>query len=221
MKPVPLTTYPRRLNGRNQLKKLRSAGRTPAVIYGGNQPAHMLEVSSRDLAALVAHSLAEFILVDLEIKEAENAQQRRLALIKEVQHHPLNGQILHVDFQEVTENQTVTVTVPLETIGEAFGVKQQGGALEHVLFHVKLQAVPRALPEVIYVDVTDLKLNETLTLGDVPIPEGVELLGDTSIPVATIKPPRVAEATATPAEAEAAAEEASPAPETEPESGGA
>ena len=88
---------------------------------------------------LIHHSVSENLLVDLDVKD--DARPKRLALVQEIQHHPLTGKVLHVDFHEVAENEKVTVQVPVETVGEAEGVKTEGGVLEHVLFKVKVRGL--------------------------------------------------------------------------------
>ena len=138
------------------------------------------------------------------------AKLRRLALVQEVQHHPLSGKVLHVDFHEVAENEKVTVTVPVETAGEAAGVKTGGGVLEHVLFKLKVRALPRDLPEVITVDVTPLEIGQSIHLGEIPLPPGVEVIGDRKVPVISVAAP-ITEAQ------EAAALEAATTPLAEPE----
>src|SRR6476660_4896718 len=135
MKSVPLNAAPRTEGRRAGAKKLRTAGRIPAVIYGRQAKPQSLEVDSREMENLIHHSVSENLLVDLAVKEDSRA--KRLALVQEIQHHPLNGKILHVDFHEVAENEKVTIKVPVETVGEAEGVKTGGGVLEHVLFKVR------------------------------------------------------------------------------------
>ena len=83
---------------------------------------------------------------------------------------PLTGKVLHVDFHEVAENEKVTVMVPVETIGEAEGVKTEGGVLEHVLFKIKVRGLPKDLPEVITVDVSHLKIGQAIHLGEIKAP---------------------------------------------------
>ena len=104
---------------RGGAKKLRDSGRVPAVIYGGKTKPQNLELKSKDLENLIQHSVSENILLDLAV-EGDGAKTR-LALLKEVQHHPLKSQILHVDLHEVAEDEKVTVMVPVETVGEAAG----------------------------------------------------------------------------------------------------
>jgi large subunit ribosomal protein L25 len=208
MKSVALKVFPRALARRAGVKKLRANGRVPAVIYGRRTDPQNLEIGLNEIEDLIHHSVSETILVDLAVEGGSEGQ--RLALVQEVQHHPLSGKVLHVDFHEVAENEKVTVTVPVETVGEAAGVKTGGGVLEHVLFKIKVRALPRDLPEVINVDVSLLEIGQSIHLHEIPLPAGVEVLGDKNIPVISVAAP-ITEAQ------EAAALEASTTPLAEPE----
>src|SRR5438067_1067783 len=132
MKTVPLNAQPRTQIRRGEVNKLRASGQIPAVIDGRNRQPQTLEVSARDLDNLILHSVSENLLVDLAVKG--DGTSNRLALVQDVQHHPLTGKILHVDLHEVSADEKVTITVPLETVGEPVGVKTGGGVLEHVTF---------------------------------------------------------------------------------------
>ncbi|HEY1173804.1 MAG TPA: 50S ribosomal protein L25 [Verrucomicrobiae bacterium] len=186
MKSVSLTAYPRTLSGRLSVKKLRAQGRVPAVIYGGQAKPENLEVTQKELENLIHHSVSENVLVDLNV----GGKASRLALLQDVQHYALTGSVLHVDFHEVSATEKVTILVPVETKGEAAGVKTGGGVLEHVLFKVKVKAFPKDLPEVIEVDVTNLQLNQTIHLGELPKIEGVEYVGDAKLSVISVAAPR-------------------------------
>jgi len=188
MKSVSLTAYPRTLTGRLDVKKLRAQGRVPAVIYGGQAKPESLELVQIELENLIHHSVSENVLVDLKVEGSASAS--RLALLQDVQHYALTGKVLHVDFHEVSATEMVTVTVPVETKGEAVGVKRDGGVLEHVLFKVKVKALPKDLPEIIEIDVTELAVGQTIHLGDLPKVEGVEYLGDAKISVISVAAPR-------------------------------
>jgi large subunit ribosomal protein L25 len=203
MKSVPLTAYARSATGRNAVRKLRAAGRIPSILYGRNRAAQSLELSERELDRLISDSASENVLLDLEI--AGDAPVKRLALIQEVQHDPLTGRVLHMDFHEVAPDEKVTITVPVETVGTAAGVKN-GGVLEHVLFKVKVRGTPADLPLLLEVDVSHLEMNQVLHLGEINVPSGVELLGDKNVPVITVAAPRT--------ETEEAAAEGTPAPGT-------
>ena len=140
---------------------------------------------------LVKHSVSENLLVDLAVKD--DSRPKRLALVQEIQHHPLSGKFLHVDLHEVAENEKVTIMVAVETEGEPEGVKTGGGVLEHVLFKIRVRALPKDLPEIITVDVSHLKLNESIHLGDIKAPEGVEILGDKHLSVIAVSAPKTEE----------------------------
>src|SRR5262245_11728180 len=112
MKSVPLTAYSRTLSRRDRRKRLRQTGRTPAVIYGRQVKPQNLEVDGKALEDLIHHSASENLLVDLSVEK--DARPKRLALVQEIQHHALNGKVLHVDFHEISENEKVTVMVPVE-----------------------------------------------------------------------------------------------------------
>jgi large subunit ribosomal protein L25 len=159
----------------------------PAVIYGRQIQPQNLELNSKDLENLIHHSVSENLLVDLSI--SEDSRPKRLALVQEIQHHPLSGQFLHVDLHEVSETEKVTVMVPVETIGEAAGVKTGGGVLEHVLFKIKVRSLPKDLPEVIEVDVTNLEIGQSVHIGDIKPPPEVEILGDKNISVISVAAP--------------------------------
>ena len=188
MKSVPLQAYQRSQLRRGEVKKLRAAGRVPATIYGRQTKPQNLELNSKEIANLINHSVSENLLVDLAVEN--DARAKRLALVQEVQHHPLDGKVLHVDFHEVAEDEKVTIMVPVETVGEPAGVKNGGGVLEHVLFKLKVRSLPKDLPEQIVVDVTHLEVGKTIHLGDIKVPEGVEILGDKHISVISVALPR-------------------------------
>lgn len=188
MKSVPLKAYPRVQVRRGGVKKLRGSGRVPAVIYGRQAKPQNLEVNAKEFTDLIHHSVSENLLVDLSVENDTRA--KRLALVQEIQHHPLDGKVLHVDFHEVAENEKVTIHVPVETVGEAAGVKTGGGVLEHVLFKLKVRCLPKDLPEQIVVDVSHLELGKAIHLGEIKAPAGVEILGDKNIPVISVALPR-------------------------------
>jgi large subunit ribosomal protein L25 len=204
MKSVALNATARALTRRSGAKALREKGRIPAIIYGRQAQAQNLEVQAKEMEDLIHHSVSENLLVDLAVKD--DARPKRLALVQEIQHHPLTGKVLHVDFHEVAENEKVIVQVPVETVGEAEGVKTEGGVLEHVLFKVRVRGLPKDIPEQITVDVTHLKIGMAVHLGELKVDANVELVGDKSIPVIAVAAPRTEEEEA--AEAAAAAEAA-------------
>jgi large subunit ribosomal protein L25 len=202
MKSVPLKAFPRTQTRGGKVKQLRSTGRVPATIYGRQAGPQNLEISAREISDLIHHHVSENLLVDLAIEN--DARAKRLALVQEIQHHPIDGKVLHVDFHEVAEDEKVTVHVPVETVGEPAGVKNNGGVLEHVLFKLKVRCLPKDLPEQITVDVTALEINKTIHIGEITAPAGVEIIGNKKLPVVSVTPPRAEEEVAPTAEAKAA-----------------
>jgi large subunit ribosomal protein L25 len=188
MKSVPLQAYQRSQVRRGEVKKLRASGRVPATIYGRIAQPQNLELNVKEIANLLNHSASENLLVDLAVEN--DARAKRLALVQEVQHHPLDGHVVHVDFHEVAEDEKVTVNVPVETTGEPAGVKNGGGVLEHVLFKLKVRSLPKDLPEVITVDVSALEVGKSIHLGDLKPEPGVEILGDKHLTVVSVAVPR-------------------------------
>lgn len=201
MKSLALNASVRTVTRRGENKKLRAAGIVPAVIYGRATKPQNLEVNAKELDDLIHHGASENVLVDLAVKSESG---KRLALVQEVQHHPLTKKVLHVDFHEVHENELVTLYVPVETTGEAVGVKTAGGVLQHVTFKLKVRSLPKNLPEQILVDVTALEINRSIHLGEIKAPEGCEILGHKEVVVVSCTPPR-AEEVAAPVEGAAAA----------------
>jgi len=187
MKSVALTAFPRTLSRRGGVKKLRASGRVPAIIYGRHNPPQNLEVNLKDIKEAIHGSASENVLVDLSVQG--DAKPRRLALVQEIQHHVLSDQMLHLDLHEVAENERVTIMVPVESTGEAVGVKTGGGTLEHVLFKLKVRALPKDLPEILTLDVSHLEIGQAIHIGDIKPPAGVEILGDKHISVLAVAAP--------------------------------
>lgn len=195
MKSVALKAYPRSVSGRNAVKKIRTSGRVPATIYGRNLQPQNLEVQTIELSNLLKHSASENILVDLAV---DGDKGKRLALMQEIQHDSLSGSVLHVDFHEIKEDEKVTIAVPVEATGEAAGVKAGGGVLEHVMFKLRVRALPKDLPEQINVDVSALEIGKSIHIGEIAAPAGVEIIGKKEAVVFSVAAP-VAEVEAAPA----------------------
>lgn len=205
MKSLALSASPRTQTRRKGARKIRNGGRIPAIIYGRHNPPQNLEIDAKQFGELVHKAHTEIILVDLTVEG--DTKPARLALVQDVQHHPLSGKVLHLDLHEVKANEKVSIEIPVEAVGIPDGVKNGGGTLEHVRFRIRVRCLPKDLPEQINVDVTNLKVGETLHIGEIIPPSGVELLGDKKIPVLAVAAPvteAAAETTAAPAAGEAA-----------------
>ena len=187
MNAVELEAQPRETKKRNRNKASREAGRIPGVVYGGGEEKNSLvEVDEKTFGRVMDSASSDTVLLNLKVGDAS-----RLALVQEVQHHPVSRKPLHVDFREVKPDQSVIVTLPTVPVGEAVGVKTGGGTLEHVLRYIKVKGTPSSLPESIEVDVAALDIGQTLHVSDVATADGVELLGNASNPVISISKPRV------------------------------
>jgi large subunit ribosomal protein L25 len=208
MKSLKLSAFPRTSLRRKGSKAVRASGRIPANIYGKTAAPQNLEVESIAFKDLVHTAHSEIILVDLSV--AGDARAERLVLIQDVQHHPLTGSVLHVDFHEVQPTEKVTIKVPVEAVGEPVGVKSGGGTLEHVLLKLRIRALPKDLPEQINVDVSGLEVGKSIHIGDIQAPEGVEILGDKHITVLAVAAPLTEAPAAADATAAAGAEAKQP-----------
>ena len=192
MKSVPLNAFPASLGRRAGAKKLRDSGRIPAVIYGRQAQPQNLEVNAKEMEDLIHHSVSENLLVDLAVKD--DARPKRLALVQEIQHHPLSGKVLHVDFHEVAEDEKVTVRVPVETVGEAEGVKTDGGVLEHVLFKIRVRAPAQGFAGGDHGGCQPpARSARPFTSAKSRRRDGVEIIGDKHIPVIAVAAPRTEE----------------------------
>jgi len=202
-KQVKLSARPRPESGRNAVKQVRARGSVPAVIYGSRTAPANLEVPLRDLETILAHAVGENILVDLEIHDGSKVSNQ-LTLVQEVQHHPLRRDVLHVDFQAVSMTEEISAELAIEPVGEADGVKNGGGLLEQSVRSISIRCLPQNLPEILRVDVSALKVGESLHIRDLQLPGGVRTTSDADLTVFIVAEPTVAAEPAAAASAEAA-----------------
>jgi large subunit ribosomal protein L25 len=202
---VKLKAQKRTVLGRNAIKKIKKEGLVPGVVYGSEAQPMALQVEARELTSVLAHASSEHVLVDLEIADGDQSTNR-LALIQEVQHHPLRRELLHVDFHAVSTTEKITSEVPIEAVGEALGVRTFGGLLEYSLRTLEVECFPQELPDIIRIDVSNLNIGEALHVRDIPLPSGVEALTDADLTVVSVVASRVGEEVTESAEAPAAPE---------------
>ncbi|MEX1045429.1 MAG: 50S ribosomal protein L25 [Chthoniobacterales bacterium] len=195
---VSLKAARRTALGRNAVKKLKTAHVVPANLYGQGVEPQSLQVERRAIDTVLSHAVGQNILVNLEIEDGGKSAPR-LALINEVQHHPVSRAVLHIDFQAVSMNETLVAEVPIEPTGEAVGVKTGGGLLEQSLRSLEVECLPQDLPETIRVDVSHLVLGSALHVSDLPALPGVKYLVDGEVTVFLVSEPKVSDE-ATPTE---------------------
>ena len=200
-KQVKLKAEPRNGTGRSAARKLKARGIVPAVIYGGKHKSQALQVSERDINAMLSHASGENILVELEIAGEKSS---RTALLQEVQHSPVKGDVVHVDFHAISMDEKIEANVPLEPIGIANGVKNFGGLLEQNLRTLTIECLPRDLPDKITVDVSALNIGDAIHVRDIKMPSGVVVKVQADLTAFSVVAP-VAEEEPVTAEAEAAA----------------
>jgi large subunit ribosomal protein L25 len=215
-KQVKLTAERRTAIGRSAVRKLKASGSVPAVMYGSKDKPEALQVSKRDINALLSHAAGENILVELEI-----AGKSRLALVQEVQHAPLGGAVLHIDFHAVSQDEVIHADVPLEPVGTANGVKNMGGLLEQSLRSLAIECLPRDLPDVIRVDVSALDIGDAIHVRDIQLPSGVSTRIEPELTAFSVLAPTVEEEPAAATAEAAAGPEVITAKKEEPEGGAA
>lgn len=187
-KQIKLSAQTRLVDGRTSVKKIRALGQVPAVVYGATQPALNLQLKARELAEVLSHASGEQLLVELEISDGSKVSNR-LALIQEVQHHPVRRNVLHVDFHAVNADEKLHAHVTVETYGESVGVKTHGGLLVLLLHSVEVECLPKDLPEVIRVDISSLNIDDAVHLRDLQLPAGVSYRGEGDVTVLRISAP--------------------------------
>jgi len=178
--------------GGRRPRRIRASGRVPAILYGSGT-AQALELNGREIAEALHGSSSESVLVDLTVEAEGGATTKKMALIREVQHDPLRDTIEHVDFHQVEENKKLRVEVPVHEIGEAVGVRTGGGILDHALRTLRVECLPKDLPERIDVDVSALEVGQAIHVGEVKLPSGVTVLNAKELPVFMVLLPTVEE----------------------------
>ena len=159
--------------GKAASRRLRRTGKVPAVIYGGKEPAQQLTLSHHEMAKhLETEAFYSHILT---LKFGGKEQQ---AVLKDIQRHPAQPILMHFDFQRVFADVAIRMDVPLHFVGgeKCPGVKADGGLVEHSLVQVEVECLPKDLPEFIEVDLSNMKLNETIHLSQLKLPAGVALV---------------------------------------------
>src|SRR5256885_1776255 len=184
-----LKVSPREIFGSRATRRLRREGIVPGVVYGQGGEARPFQVPERELRHVLQEGQT---LLDLEVDGSSAVP----VVIKEQQHHPVRGEVTHLDCLEVRLDEEIQAEVPIELEGadQAPGVRE-GGVLEHVTREVTVEALPTEIPERITVDVSEMEINDTINLASVSVPSGIKLMAEEleEITIATLSPPRVEE----------------------------
>ncbi len=190
--------------GRGKVKDLRQEGFIPAVVYYGGKESQAIKLAHHEFLYLVHQHRIEGVIISLKIKG--DKKQSRPCIIKEIQYDPVHGDIIHVDFNEISLTKAIKVSVPVEAKGESVGVKQEGGSLEHIIWEVDVECLPTSIPKSIEVDVTQLKMGESVYVKDLQVPSGVKIINDPESIVLTVASPMKEEVVPVVAEGQATQE---------------
>jgi large subunit ribosomal protein L25 len=173
--------------GKGPNRRLRSAGRVPAVVYGRGEQTRLLSVDALELERLFSRIRVENTIITLRI-EGERAPVK--ALVREVQMNPVRGDVLHLDFYQIRAGERLTVEIPIRLVGLAPGVKA-GGILQQSLNEIQVRCMPDAIPQLIEVEISALEIGDSIHLRDVTPPAGVEFLVEGDRTVCSVVPPVV------------------------------
>jgi len=187
MKEMTLKVKSRKETGTSGSKKLRKEGKIPGVFYGAGEKSVLLELDERSFLSIMRSGLGENVIIDLNIDGDEKNSKK--VLIKEIQHDPVWGNILHVDFQHISMEKKIRVNIPIHLVGTAEGVTD-GGILQHATRELEIECLPLDIPEKVEVNVSDLKIGDVIHVRDLKL-EKVTVLSDPDISVVSVVPPTV------------------------------
>ncbi|HJQ11491.1 MAG TPA: 50S ribosomal protein L25/general stress protein Ctc [Gemmatimonadaceae bacterium] len=185
MATVSFTAQAREGKGKGAARSLRARGQIPAVIYGHDIQPQSLSLNARDLDKMLGHIQAESTVIEVTV-----GGQTSKTLIREIQRHPIKRQILHVDFQALVAGEKVTVNIPITLVGIPEGVKLEGGVMEQPLRELEIEVDPSNIPDHFELDVSNLKIGDSLHVSDIKSPEGVQILDDPETSVVVVAAPR-------------------------------
>jgi large subunit ribosomal protein L25 len=201
---------------KHKARRLRRAGKVPGILYGPKTRPVALEIDRKDFSSRVADLEGSHLV---RLKSTSSALADKVALVKEVQYHPISGDVVHTDLYEVDLTARIQVHVPLHFVGKAAGVVR-GGILQPVVREIEVECLPLDIPQFFEVEVTELDIGDSVHIEDLPMPPGVTAIFESNLALVTVVPPTVEEApAAAPAAAEVPVAGAAPQEETkEPES---
>jgi large subunit ribosomal protein L25 len=185
---ISLVAEERTGTGKGAARKLRAAGRMPAVVYGRGKGGHPVVVDPKALYQILRGSQSGMnTLIDLRFGGRES-----VVLVREIQRDPVSGSWIHADLYVVDLQQTIQVRVPLHFVGRPIGV-ENGGILDHPMRELEIECLPRAIPDSIEVDVSALDVGDSIHVRDLTLPEGAKVISDADLAVASVVLPKAEE----------------------------
>ena len=195
-----IEAQPRTETGKNMARRLRQSGRMPGVLYGAGQPAVPVSLNARQVRAVLESETGRNTILTVDVRDGETTS----AMLVDWQYEPVHSRLLHVDLKRIVLGQRLRATVPVIRLGEAPGVKMQGGILEFVAREVEVECLPGDIPEHFHADVSGLMIGTNLRVRDLKVDEKVRVLTDPELVVVHIVAPKQVEEK--PAEEEAVPE---------------
>ena len=215
METLEIQASAREVGSKQQARRLRRDGKIPAVLYGPKTPAVSLELNKKEFSSRVAGLEGSHLV---RLKSGSAAFADKVALVKDMQYHPITGEVIHADLYEVDLTARIQVHVPLHFVGKAAGVVR-GGILQPIVRELEVECLPLDIPEFFEVEVAALDIGDSIHLGDLPMPEGVTVAYESNLALVSVVPPSVEEAP-TPAAPVVEGEAVAPVAEEEPKEGG-
>ena len=212
MKSIKINGSKRESVGKSSTKVLRNAGKVPCVVYGGEKPVHF-SADEISFSKLVYTPNAHMVAISFDGKSEINA------IIQDIQFHPVSEKILHIDFLQLFESKEVTMTIPVKYEGNAPGVRNEGGILSKNKRKLSVRALPKDLPDYIKADISNLNLNDNITISDVS-DDSFKFLHPDNMVVCQVKMSRASLSLSTEEEEEEDGEESSEGSETSTGEGG-
>lgn len=177
--------------GSTQNRRLRFTGFVPGIVYGKGKESIPVKVSLKDIHGIRGGHLAENVLLDLTVK-GEEKEPAKTVIVKEIQKDFIKGDLLHIDFNEISLKEKLKTKVAIEVVGEAIGVAQ-GGILDQILHELDIECLPTDIPPRIDLDVTALTIGQTVFVKNLIIPEKVTVLSNPELPVVSVAVPKAEE----------------------------
>jgi len=190
MEEIKLDVQVRDQIGSRRIKGLRAEDYVPAIVYGGkNKKPTPIKVDRRAYERVMRHHQGQSVVFHLNVKEGDKKLRDYSAIVKEEQHEPVSDSLLHIDFNRISLTEKIEVKVQVVTKGEAVGVKQDGGSLDHALWELDVICLPTNIPERIEINVSAMKIGEAIHVKDITLPEGVVTKHDPDSILVSVVPP--------------------------------
>jgi large subunit ribosomal protein L25 len=190
METVEITIERRDGNGKGPARRLRMAGKVPAILYGPRRTTTPIAVAAEEFERKLSHLEGAHLIRLLSAGGADAELNERMVLVREMQLHPVSGRALHADFYEVDLTERLTVAVTLHFVGKPVGVVN-GGILQPILREVEVECLPTEIPDFIEIDVSGLDIHDAIHVGQLTLPEGVRSVGDSAQTVVAVLPPSI------------------------------